>query len=699
MGGKPVIPVLESVSDLIELAGRLPPSTVIIPGGDRVEDLRLVESGRDHGFIDRVMLVGDRGLIEKGLAEVEIDIPAGDIIHAPGDEEAAAATVSALRAGGIDVVLKGNISTPVINRHMRPLAVRSTVSLATVFDAAPIAGGRPLLLTDAGFTTVCNFGRLSDLINNALDVARVVMGLKRPRVAVLSANEKQISSLPSTRLGLELASRSWPSAAVCGPLSFDLAVDPDSVAIKGMPDLPHAEEVAGRADILVCPGIDSANILYKTIAAMAKYGQASLAGITVGFPVPFIILSRSDTVDVRLDSIALCGIYAQRTRSRRPRRAPAAPAAKVYRILAVNPGSTSTKLSLFENDRAVRETEVPHKIRSADTAAERRLQGERLTAFVLQALREWDPPRLDAVVGRGGFLPRPPGKLSSGAYIVSELKDGKIEVDEGIVAAVIERPGKVHASNLGIPVAAELSRRLGAPAFMVDPVVVDEFCPEAEISGYAPIVRRSTAHVLSLRATARRAAAEIGLPLKEVNLVIAHLGGGITIAAMRRGRIVDNTIALLGGGPMTPQRAGQLPSDDLIELCYGGKFTKQELKEELTKRGGLQSYLGTFRMEEVEKAIAAGDAKARLAAEAMVYQIAKSIGEMFVAAGGDVEAIALTGGLARNDFVVSALRRRVGRLAPVLIFREALEMTAMAEGVIPVLEGSEKARRYPGLDR
>ncbi|HPJ71149.1 MAG TPA: butyrate kinase, partial [bacterium] len=221
-----------------------------------------------------------------------------------------------------------------------------------------------------------------------------------------------------------------------------------------------------------------------------------------------------------------------------------------------------------------------------------------------------------------------------------------------------------------------------------------EFSPEAEISGYAPIVRRSTAHILSLRAAARRAAAEIGRPLEEINLVIGHLGGGISIAAMRRGRIVDNNIALLGGGPFTPQRAGQLPTDDLIELCYSGGFSREDLKEELTKRGGLQSYLGQFRMEEIEQWIAAGDEKARLVVEAMVYQIAKTVGSMFLAAGGDVEAIALTGGLARNSFVLSSLRRRIGRLAPVLVFRESLEMIAMAEGTLAVLSGRAEPKRY-----
>jgi len=169
-----------------------------------------------------------------------------------------------------------------------------------------------MLLSDAGFTTVCTPERLEDMITNAVDVARVVLGMERPRVALLSANEKQVKSLPSTRIGLDLAQKGRPDAWVCGPLSFDLATDPGSVAVKGLPELPNADPVAGQADILICPGIDAANILYKMLTALNKFGLASLASITMGFGVPYIIISRADTMETRLVSIALCGLWAQR---------------------------------------------------------------------------------------------------------------------------------------------------------------------------------------------------------------------------------------------------------------------------------------------------------------------------------------------------------------------------------------------------
>ncbi|MCY2988579.1 MAG: phosphate acyltransferase [Planctomycetota bacterium] len=303
---------LRTVSDLVHLAGRLSGMTVVVVGGDRREDLRLVESARDHGIVQRVLLIGNADGIARAVDEVGIDVAQEDILAAPTEEAAAAIAVDLIRSGAVDVVLKGSIATPVINRAMLPLARQRTVSLVTLFDAPPIADGRLLILTDAGVTTHCTFERMQDLIRNAVEVARTVLCLERPRVAILSANEKPIASLPSTKLAADLTALEWPQAVVYGPLSFDLATDPGSVAIKGLPHHPRAREVAGQADVLVCPGLDSANILYKAISALNKYGLASLANVTVGFPVPYIILSRADTLETRLESIALGSLLAQR---------------------------------------------------------------------------------------------------------------------------------------------------------------------------------------------------------------------------------------------------------------------------------------------------------------------------------------------------------------------------------------------------
>jgi phosphate butyryltransferase len=305
-------PRIEAVSDLLTIAGGLPPRTVIIPGGDREDDLRLVEAARDHGIVDRCILAGDGQAIRRAADAVGITVAGDDVVATAGHEETAARTVEFVQRGEVDVILKGNISTPILNRAILRVAVRETISLVTAFDAEPIAAGRPMLMTDPGVTTVCDFNRMVGLVRNAVDVARAILGIERPRVAILSANEKIIDSLPSTRMGQALSERPWPDAAVYGPLSFDLAVSEESVRLKEGALGEEAMEVAGQADVLVCPGLDSANILYKVIGEMVKYGVASFAGVTVGVAVPYVILSRADNVETKLQSIAMCSIAKER---------------------------------------------------------------------------------------------------------------------------------------------------------------------------------------------------------------------------------------------------------------------------------------------------------------------------------------------------------------------------------------------------
>jgi len=688
---------IEAVSDLVLIAGHLRPKTVIVAGGDREDDLRLAESARDHAIVERCLLVGDEASIRRAAERVNVPIADDDIIATASQEETATRTVERVLQGGVDAILKGNISTPILNRAMMRIVVRNTISLVTMFDAAPIARGRPMLLTDPGVTTLCSFGRMVGLVENAVDVARSIMGIERPRVAILSANEKVIDSLPSTKMADALAHHHWDNAIVYGPLSFDLAVDPGSVGVKGLSDHGAAIEVAGKADILVCPCIDSANVLYKVIMQMVDYGLGTFAGITVGVMVPYVILSRADNVETKLQSLALCSLAAERMEMRHHRapvsRLVSATPTRPYRVFVINPGATSTKVALYEGDRCLREAEVKHEMPTGVTP-DIQAEARRRDAVVRGFLNEHDVRQLDAVVARGGLLPRPKGKLPGGTYAIAEMRDGKAVVDDAIVKAITERAESFHASNLAIPMAAELAREFNVPAFVVDPVTVDEFCPEAELSGYAPIARRSIAHVLSVRSAAVRAAEKTGAHVEHANYVVAHLGSGITVAAVRGGRIVDNNIAFLGEGPFTPQRAGTLPLKDLIELCYSGRFTKEELVAELTQRGGLQSYLGEHRMDAIEQRIEGGDARARLAVEAMVYQIAKTIGAMAVAVGPDCEAAILTGGLARCELVVRSLKRRLTHLLPVLVVKDTPEMEEMALGACRVLAGQDQARRY-----
>lgn len=291
---------LARVTDLLAIAGQLSPSTAILAGGHRAEDLRLVELARDHGFVDRVILVGHQDRMAAAVKESGIEVAEDDLIAAEGDEQIAAATIEAIKAGGVDLVLSGDIAATVMDRHILPLAVRPTVSRVTVFDAEPIAGGRVMLLAGAGAAADDGAQRLMGVIDNVVEVAQAVLGIERPRVAVLAGGKAQLPPLGAK------------DAAVCGPLPFDLATDAAAVAAGGMPDRPGAAEVAGQADALVTLGEDAADVLYKVIAALARHGEASLASITLGLPVPYVVLSRCDALETRLLSIALCAVYARR---------------------------------------------------------------------------------------------------------------------------------------------------------------------------------------------------------------------------------------------------------------------------------------------------------------------------------------------------------------------------------------------------
>lgn len=697
---RPARPPKVSIASLRKIASKLPPKTVVIAGGDRKEDLAVVQSLQGHSFVKRCILVGDEAAIRDAARRLRLVVHPADIVATSSQEETARRTIELIEEGVADVILKGNISTPILNRAMLKIRVRDTMSLVTLFQSPCIANGRPLLLTDAGVTTLCNFSRMTGMIQNAAEVARLVLGKARPRIALLSANEKVIESLASTKLAAALSKKYWEDMAVYGPLSFDLATDPESVRIKGVSkgDDPAMAEVAGQADVLVCPSLDAANILYKTLMSMTQHGMAAMAGITVGVKVPYIILSRADGEANKLDSIALCCIYAERYKQQQVAEARQAKVAQKtetrYNILTVNPGSTSVKVALFENGTCldIRELDYPHKSRMRGAAFDAEIA--KYIGLVEEFMKPHAAVKLDAVVGRGGFLYRGKRRVESGVYQVATVKKGKVVVEQDILRGIHDHAEMDHASNLGIPIAARLAVDYGIPAFTVDPVVADDFDLLAQFSGYAPIPRRSTAHVLSVRALAARAADALGRPLEEISLVVAHMGGGITVAAVRNGKIVDDSIALLGGGPFTPQRAGALPTKELVDLCYGGQFTKEELFVELTKRGGLVSYLNESRVEKIEERLAKGDTQAHLVLKAMAYQIGKEIGAMYVAAGNDVEAIVLSGGVARSELVVGFIKQRIGHLAPILIFTENVEMAAMAAGACKVLSGQIAPKRY-----
>mgnify|MGYP005840835983 CR=1 FL=1 len=354
-----------------------------------------------------------------------------------------------------------------------------------------------------------------------------------------------------------------------------------------------------------------------------------------------------------------------------------------WRILVINPGSTSTKLAVFEDEKPICSETMAHS--HQELAAFPRIPDQ--YAFrrdaVLSFLRKQDIPlhSLDAVVGRGGIL-RP---LTSGTYRVNER-----------MLQELRNPNKErdHPSNLGALIAHEIAQQADIPAFIVDPVCVDEFEPLARISGLPEIERRSLSHALSLKSAARRAARELICRYEDVNLIVVHMGGGISVSAHRCGKMIDVNQALDGTGPFSPERVGGLPVGDVLRLAFSGKYTYEELFRRFTRQGGLVAHLGTNDAIEVEKRITQGDEHARLIYEAMAYQIAKEIGLMATVLKGRVDAIVLTGGLAHSSMLVGWIRERVEWIAPVLVYPGQDEMLAMVQGVLRVLRREEEAREY-----
>lgn len=358
---------------------------------------------------------------------------------------------------------------------------------------------------------------------------------------------------------------------------------------------------------------------------------------------------------------------------------------KLYTFLIINPGSTSTKIAIFENDKEVITETVKHSSEEIKNFKEIYDQFDFRKDIIMKTLedKKVDLSRFSAIIGRGGNM-KP---VVGGTYEVNEemLKDLKV----GVMGQ--------HASNLGGGLAYSIAEELGLKAYVVDPVVVDEFEPLARISGTPLIERKSKDHPLNQRAVARAAAAEMGGKYEDYNFIIAHLGGGISVGVHKKGRLVDVNNALNGDGPMSPERCGGIPFGSLIDICFSGEYSKEELNRRLVGGGGLVGYLGTNDGREVCKLIENGDEYAKLIYEAMAYQISKEIGAAAAVLKGNVDNILLTGGLAYDKLLMSWIKDRVDFIAPVKIFPGEREMEALASGVLRVLEGKEQIRNYPNV--
>jgi len=355
------------------------------------------------------------------------------------------------------------------------------------------------------------------------------------------------------------------------------------------------------------------------------------------------------------------------------------------KILAINPGSTSTKVALFEDDKELWSDTQRYDV---DVLKEfHGIMGQE--DFRLQEIRKvlghngTVLSEIDAVVGRGGLLRPIPG--------------GTYEVSEEMLNDLRSCKYGSHASNLGAPLAVNLANESGCgKAYIVDPVVVDELIPEARLSGMPEIERRSIWHALNQKAVARKASQELGRKYEEVDIIVAHMGGGISVGAHQKGKTIDVNNALDGEGPFSPERAGSLPAGGLTRLAFSGEYDLDELKKRMVGGGGLVAHLGTNDLREVQKMMEAGNEKAKLVFEALALQVAKEIGARAAVLNGHVDAVVLTGGLAYSDQLMERISERVAYIAPVKVYPGEDEMKALAEGALRVIKGEEEAHQYKG---
>ena len=352
-----------------------------------------------------------------------------------------------------------------------------------------------------------------------------------------------------------------------------------------------------------------------------------------------------------------------------------------YKVLTINPGSTSTKIALYGEQGEVWSQTLRHPAEEIAKFGRIAEQFEWRLELILAAMQERgeNVTELSAVVGRGGLTkPIMGGTYEVSPALIEELRTTKME----------------HASNLGAPLADAVAREAGVKAYIVDPPTVDELQPSARVSGVKALPRISVFHALNQKAVARRYAAEVGKPYEELNLVVAHMGGGVSVGAHRKGAVIDVNNALDGEGPIAPERAGTLPAGALVEMCFSGDYTKAEIKKLLCGKGGVVDLLGTNSMIEVRERADNGDEEAQLVLDAMCYTIAKSIGAMAAALDGCVDAVILTGGLAHSEVITGNISRRVEFVAPVVIYPGEDEMLALAESGLAVLRGERDAKIY-----
>lgn len=358
---------------------------------------------------------------------------------------------------------------------------------------------------------------------------------------------------------------------------------------------------------------------------------------------------------------------------------------KSYKVFAINPGSTSTKIAMFEGDKEVFSKNVSHDAEKLKEFKEISDQFDYRKETILKELAEAGQTLegVDAFSARGGGLVN----IEGGVYKVGEKL-----LEHARVGYTVK-----HPATLGAQLADAFAKEYGGVAFVVNPPDVDEFTDVARVTGLKGIYRESRIHALNQKEIGIRYAAKLGKKYEDLNLIICHIGGGISVTAHNHGKMVDSNDIANGDGPMAPTRCGQLPVKDVVTMCFSGKYTEKEMREKITKTGGLVDHLGTSDAREVTEMIKNGNQYAKLIYDAMIYEIGKTAGSMAAVLCGKVDGIIFTGGISHDKYVVEKLTEMLSFIAPITVMAGEFEMEALAAGAIRVLSGKEEAKTYTGI--
>ncbi|MBN1352929.1 butyrate kinase [candidate division KSB1 bacterium] len=610
--------------------------------------------------------------------------------------------IMAVRMGYADAVLSGLTITAkdFFVPSMNLLEHDDTVFEVAIFALPDEHPEKPYqqriaIFADVAVNTEMNAEKLSDIAVGACKIAREIIppeALENIYGAIVSYSTKGSATGTSVLMVREAGEKIpekldkliqqdeiYATIKIESELQISCALSEEAAAFK-LKDEFDPDSAEGKANVLIAPNLDLGNFLYHIYAL--RYPTSKRVLVSGGLRAQAIDFSRSSTVeDIILGAKALILLL---KKSPQYRHTPNDTFFPRCRILAINPGSTSTKLAVFRGEEEEFKTSISHSAEDLapfDRIVDQFAFRKETIAKVLEdngiKLSE-----MEGIVGRGGLL--------------APVKGGTYEVNQKMKQDLLAGRYGEHASNLGALIASELAGSIGKPAYIVDPVVVDEMERKAKITGFREIKRISLWHALNQRSVARAYARQMDKLYEDLNLIIAHLGGGITVGAHRKGRTVDVNDGVHGDGPFSPERAGMIPTESFLDLCFSGKYTEAELRKKIHGKGGMVDLLGTNDMREVEARVQKGDRKARLMLDAMIYTVSKQAASLVPAFEGDpIDAIVLTGGLVFSRYFVDEMKRY---LAPLNIeiheFPGEQELESLRDGILKVLRGEEKAMQY-----